>query len=123
MCCLFPRLCVIWALAGNSWAQAENEAKRRGCLGAWLDTFSFQAREFDERVGYTVFGTITDCPPGHSRFFLKKALDPQSGALHDKRSPATLGQNATSMRLPVTRHAGDAPSGQVSYFQKAKWAF
>jgi hypothetical protein len=46
----------------------------------WLDTFSFQAREFHERLGYTVFGTITDCPPGHSRFFLKKALGAQSGA-------------------------------------------
>jgi hypothetical protein len=55
-------------------SQAEREAIRRGCRGAWLDTFSFQARGFYERLGYTVFGTIAGCPPGHSRFFLKKDL-------------------------------------------------
>jgi len=54
--------------------QAEEEAVRRGCVGAWLDTFSFQARGFYERMGYSVFGTIEDYPPGHSRFFLKKRL-------------------------------------------------
>jgi GNAT superfamily N-acetyltransferase len=54
--------------------QAEQEASRRGCRGVWLDTFSFQARGFYERLGYTAFGLIEDYPPGHSRFFLKKAL-------------------------------------------------
>jgi hypothetical protein len=52
--------------------QAEDEARQRLCLGAWLDTFSFQARGFYERLGYTVFGTINDFPPGHSRIFMKK---------------------------------------------------
>ena len=55
--------------------QAEAEAIERGCHGAWLDTFSFQARGFYERLGYTVFGSIEDYPPGHSRFFLKKKLE------------------------------------------------
>lgn len=55
-------------------AQAESEAVQRGCRGAWLDTFSFQARGFYERLGYTVFGTIDDYPPGHRRFFLQKTL-------------------------------------------------
>ncbi len=54
--------------------QAEEEACRRGCLGAWVETYSFQARDFYERLGYTVFGTIDNYPPGHSRFFLKKSL-------------------------------------------------
>jgi GNAT superfamily N-acetyltransferase len=54
--------------------QAEEEAIRRGCVGVWLDTFSFQARGFYERLGYSVFGTIDDYPPGQSRFFLKKRL-------------------------------------------------
>jgi GNAT superfamily N-acetyltransferase len=53
---------------------AEAEAIRRGCRGAWLDTFSFQARGFYERLGYAVFGEIADCPPGHSRLFLSKTL-------------------------------------------------
>ena len=52
--------------------EAEEEAIRRGCVGVWLDTFSFQARGFYERLGYTVFGTIDEYPPGHSRFYLKK---------------------------------------------------
>jgi GNAT superfamily N-acetyltransferase len=54
--------------------QAEEEAIRRGCLTAWLDTFSFQAPGFYQRLGYTVFGVIEDYPPGHSRYFLKKSL-------------------------------------------------
>jgi GNAT superfamily N-acetyltransferase len=53
-------------------SQAEEEAIRRGCRGVWLDTFSFQARGFYEKLGYTVFGELDDNPPGHSRFFLKK---------------------------------------------------
>jgi len=57
-------------------AQAEKEAMRRGCRGVWLDTFSFQARGFYERLGYTVFGAIEDHPPGQSRYFLKKILHP-----------------------------------------------
>jgi GNAT superfamily N-acetyltransferase len=53
---------------------AEEEAVRRGCRGAWLDTFSFQARGFYERLGYAAFGFIEDYPPGHSRIFLKKTF-------------------------------------------------
>ena len=54
--------------------QAEEEALRRGCTGAWLDTFSFQAPDFYRRRGYTVFGAIEDYPPGHRRYFLRKSL-------------------------------------------------
>jgi GNAT superfamily N-acetyltransferase len=54
--------------------QAEQEAARRGCHAAWLDTFSFQARGFYERLGYDVFGVLEDYPPGHSRYFMKKSL-------------------------------------------------
>jgi GNAT superfamily N-acetyltransferase len=64
-------------LGSQMMALAEEEAARRGCHGAWLDTFSFQARGFYERLGYTLFGGIEDYPPGHSRYFLKKALRPQ----------------------------------------------
>ena len=54
--------------------QAEQEAITRGCRGAWLDTFSFQARGFYERLGYAVFGTLDDYPPGQKRIFLHKVL-------------------------------------------------
>ena len=53
---------------------AEAEARRRECRGVWLDTYSFQARGFYERLGYSVFGMIEDYVPGHTRFFLKKTL-------------------------------------------------
>jgi GNAT superfamily N-acetyltransferase len=59
---------------------AEEEAVRRGCRGVWLDTYSSQARGFYERLGYTVFGTIDDYPPGHSRFFLKETLGPSGSS-------------------------------------------
>ena len=57
-------------------AQAEQAAIHRGCHGVWLDTFSFQARGFYERLGYTIFGAFEDCPPGHSRFFLRMDFAP-----------------------------------------------
>lgn len=53
---------------------AEAEAQRLGCIGIWLDTFSFQARGFYEKLGYGVFGTIDDYPPGEARFFLSKRI-------------------------------------------------
>ena len=55
--------------------RAEVEALAGGCIGIWLDTFSFQARPFYEKQGYRVFGTIDDFPPGHSRHYLMKRLD------------------------------------------------
>ena len=53
---------------------AERAAAALGCRHAYLDTFDYQARPFYEREGYTVFGVQDDYPPGHRRFFLRKAL-------------------------------------------------
>lgn len=53
---------------------AEREAVDRGCHGAWLDTFEFQARGFYERMGYECFGELPNYPRGFSRFFMKKRL-------------------------------------------------
>ena len=55
--------------------RAEQEARRRGCIGAWLETLSPQARTLYERCGYTVFGEIPDYPPGNVRTFLCKRWD------------------------------------------------
>jgi GNAT superfamily N-acetyltransferase len=52
----------------------EQAAKERGCIYAHLDTFSFQARPFYEALGYEVFATLDDYPPGHHKFFMKKVL-------------------------------------------------
>lgn len=54
---------------------AEAEALRRGCRHAWVDII-FGAKGFCERLGYEVFGSLRDHPPGFSRSFLKKDLGP-----------------------------------------------
>ena len=66
-------------LRGQGWgrrlmALAEEEAVKRGCRDAWLDTFEFQSRGFYERIGYSCFATLADYPKGFSRYFLRKAL-------------------------------------------------
>lgn len=57
-------------------AEIERVAVERGCTRAHLDTFSYQARPFYERLGYRVFGVLHDYPPGHQRFFMEKRLGP-----------------------------------------------
>ena len=61
-------------LAGRLLAQAEAEARRRACNGAYIDTFSPQALHVYQKAGYTVFGSLADFPPGRTRSFLSKAL-------------------------------------------------
>jgi GNAT superfamily N-acetyltransferase len=53
---------------------AENEAVKRGCKHVDLDTFSWQARPFYEKHGYTVFATLDNYPEGHRKHFMKKDL-------------------------------------------------
>lgn len=55
--------------------RAETIALQRGCVGAWLDTFSFQAPDFYRRMGYAEFGRLDECPKGHARHFFAKWLD------------------------------------------------
>ncbi|HWX49853.1 MAG TPA: GNAT family N-acetyltransferase [Roseomonas sp.] len=52
--------------------RAEAVARERGCLGIWLDTYSFQARPFYEKLGYTLFAELPDHPRGGARYFLQK---------------------------------------------------
>jgi GNAT superfamily N-acetyltransferase len=52
--------------------QAEDEAKKRDCIGAWLETFSPDAHRFYLRQGYKTFGEIADYPPGNTRYFMAK---------------------------------------------------
>jgi GNAT superfamily N-acetyltransferase len=53
---------------------AEQTAIERGCQGAWLGTFDFQARGFYERLGYRVFSELSDFPPGHRHYHLRKVF-------------------------------------------------
>ncbi|MFW9976253.1 MAG: GNAT family N-acetyltransferase [Candidatus Thorarchaeota archaeon] len=52
----------------------ENEAVKMGCTNAHLDTYSFEARPFYERLGYEMFAALDDYPKGYSKYFLKKRL-------------------------------------------------
>jgi GNAT superfamily N-acetyltransferase len=52
----------------------EAYARSRGAVGATLETHSFQARPFYERLGYEVFSTLEGYPLGHLKFYLRKAL-------------------------------------------------
>ena len=54
----------------------ESEAMELGCTHAHLDTFSYEARPFYEKLGYELFGTLEDYPPGYKKYFLKKRLVP-----------------------------------------------
>ena len=53
---------------------AEDEAVKRGCKHADVDTMSWQARPFYEKQGYTAFATLDNYPEGYRRHFLKKDL-------------------------------------------------
>jgi GNAT superfamily N-acetyltransferase len=54
--------------------KVEAEARSRKCTHCWLDTFSFQAAGFYEKLGYSRFGELKDYPLGHKRFFYVKEL-------------------------------------------------
>jgi len=89
---------------------AEKQAVERGCRFAHLDTMSFQALDFYERQGYTVFGTLDDLPAGHQRHFMKKDLP---GAPRYPIRPLT--QADEPLLWEMLYHAmyvppGDAPS-------------
>jgi ribosomal protein S18 acetylase RimI-like enzyme len=53
---------------------AEDEARKRGAKNVYLDTFSFQAPGFYEKLGYREFGRLNDYPAGHFRAWMTKAL-------------------------------------------------
>ncbi|MDU7342971.1 GNAT family N-acetyltransferase [Enterobacter sp.] len=54
---------------------AEDEARRKGCKHALVDTVSFQARPFYEKQGYQLQMSLQDYPyPGMQRHYLAKAL-------------------------------------------------
>ncbi|RDE13683.1 MAG: N-acetyltransferase [Candidatus Thorarchaeota archaeon] len=53
---------------------AEEKATSMGCTDVHLDTYSFEAKPFYERLGYEVFATLEDYPRGHRKYFLKKRL-------------------------------------------------
>lgn len=53
---------------------AEQEARDRGCRYAQVDTASFQARPFYEKLGYTLRLTLANYMDHHQRHYLTKPL-------------------------------------------------
>lgn|SRR5690606_1526119 len=54
--------------------EAEKEAKNRNCRFISLDTFSFQAPEFYEKLGFKKIGTETDFPKGFEKYYYRKEI-------------------------------------------------
>ncbi len=54
--------------------EAEKEAKRRNCRFISLDTFSFQAPAFYEKLGFEKIGTETDFPKGFEKYYYRKKI-------------------------------------------------
>ena len=73
---------ILWvseALRGQGFGQrlvvmAVRRAAVRGCRHVFLDTFSFQAPGFYQKLGYQVYGRAEDWPDGHAHLFLRKDL-------------------------------------------------
>ncbi len=54
--------------------EAEFEATRRNCEYISLDTFSFQAPEFYEKMGFIKIGTETNFPKGFDKIYYRKKI-------------------------------------------------
>lgn len=54
--------------------KAEEEARKRGCHMAYVDTFDFQARGFYEKLGYQVYGNLGGYAKKHTRHYLAKEI-------------------------------------------------
>jgi len=52
----------------------ENEAIALRGTVSHCDTFDFQANDFYLKHGYSIFGVLEDCPPGHKRYYISKKL-------------------------------------------------
>jgi GNAT superfamily N-acetyltransferase len=86
----------------------EHHARGRGCRSSWLDTFSFQAPDFYEAIGYRRFGELTDFPPGNNRLFLWKRLnEPASSAPSADRLPTRGASSGLGTRATTRCRIGD----------------
>ena len=61
--------------------RAEQIAEERACDVVFLNTMTFQAPGFYSKLGYKVFGELTDAPRGYGRLWFCKRLTPRSDAV------------------------------------------
>ncbi|MCU0481710.1 MAG: GNAT family N-acetyltransferase [Anaerolineae bacterium] len=57
--------------------RAEDIGRERQCTHIILETFTFQALPFYQRLGFSIYGQLDNFPQGHSQYFLKKSLLPK----------------------------------------------
>lgn len=73
-----PEDCRIKGLGSSLMKNAEAIAARHGCVGVRLDTFTFQAPGFYEKLGYQEFGRLDNHPRGHQRIYYFKTFSTAS---------------------------------------------
>ncbi|WP_342167209.1 GNAT family N-acetyltransferase [Methylobacterium sp. SD21] len=59
-------------------AEAEDVARKNGCIRMRLATITFQAPDFYKKLGYLEVCHVPDIPPGHSLIWMTKMLDIQN---------------------------------------------
>lgn len=62
-------------LASCMLQMAEDEARARGCIGAYIDTMNPDALGLYLKLGYQVIGKLDDLEGGHSVHWLQKRYD------------------------------------------------
>jgi GNAT superfamily N-acetyltransferase len=68
---------------GTALLQAvEQEAQTQGSIGVYLETIEFQAPEFYQRNGYSIYAVQENYPVGFKRYYLQKLFPPLSRTLH-----------------------------------------
>jgi GNAT superfamily N-acetyltransferase len=55
-------------------SEAELIARSQECEGIWLFTHDFQAPNFYGKLGYSIFGSLTEFPPSSKSTFMQKKL-------------------------------------------------
>jgi GNAT superfamily N-acetyltransferase len=78
-CCRIDKLWVRADLRGRGLGQrllaaAEREAVRRGCRLITLDSHSFQAPGFYQKLGYDLWAVLDGYPSPHRQCYLRKTL-------------------------------------------------
>lgn len=63
--------------------QAEAQAIARGCHQAYLDTFSFQALGFYQKMGYRPYGQLAGYAHQFTRYYLAKPLSSDSPQIEE----------------------------------------
>lgn len=97
--------------------QAEEEAIAAGCTEAVLDTFSYQARPFYEKHGYTVYAILEGYPPGYCQYFLRKTLVPAEP--NSPPPPASHPSGHLPAAESLVRASAEPPAQQAEVLLRA----